>query len=120
MPGEHHGDAVLVADLDRFFVADAAAGLDDGRDAGLAGVFDGVAAGEGEEGVGGEDGALRALAGVLEGVLRRPEAVWLAAADADGGAVLRENDRVRLDVLEARSRRSAGPPARRQWARVSS
>src|SRR5437879_5940964 len=46
---EHHRYAVFVANLDGLFVSVAAAGLDDRGDAGLAGVFDGIAARKGEE-----------------------------------------------------------------------
>ena len=63
---EDHRHAVLVADLDGLVVTDAAAGLDDGGDAGFAGVLHGIAAREGEERVRGDDSALRPLARPLE------------------------------------------------------
>src|SRR5207253_2246961 len=37
-PGEDHGQAVLIASGDRFRIADRAAGLDDGADAGAGGL----------------------------------------------------------------------------------
>jgi hypothetical protein len=54
-PREDHGQVVAVGDLDGHLVADAAAGLDDGRHTALGGQGDGVT--EGEVGVRGEDAA---------------------------------------------------------------
>ena len=51
-PSEHHGYAQLVAGLDGVFVADGAAGLDDGGYAVLGGHLHHVV--KGEERVGGE------------------------------------------------------------------
>src|SRR3990172_7888213 len=96
---EHHRHAVFIADLNGLFVA-AAARLDDGGDAGAAGGLDGVVAGEGEEGVRGEDGALRALARSLDRQLDGFDAVGLAAADAHRGPIVGDDDGVGLDVLD--------------------
>ena len=49
LAGEHHGDAVLVGGGDHLVVADAAAGLDDRRDAGRGGGIEAIT--EREEGV---------------------------------------------------------------------
>ena len=54
--GVQHGETGFVGGGDDFVVADRAAGLDDGRGAGFRGGDQSV--GEGEVGVGGDDGAL--------------------------------------------------------------
>ena len=61
------------------------------------------AVGEREERVGCGDAPARPVARALHRELARVDPVDLAHADADGGAALREQDRVRLD-------RAAGPP----------
>ena len=98
--GEDHGDAAFVGGGDDFGVADGAAGLDD---AGCAGVGQHVqAVAEREEGVAGGCGAGQAQAGVLRfdaGDAGRVQAAHLACADADGHAVLAEDDGVAFDVL---------------------
>src|SRR5207245_2879855 len=97
---EHHRHAVFITDFDRLCVSVAAAGLDDRGDAGLAGVFDGVAAREREERVGGQHRACDPLAGALDGLARRPEAVWLAGADADRRSVFGDDNAVGLHLLD--------------------
>ena len=51
--GKHHADAVFVAAVDGFLVADGAAGLHDGRNACFVGQFDAIL--EGEESIGGQN-----------------------------------------------------------------
>ena len=93
--GEVHRDAGRLGGRDDLVVADRAAGRDDGADAGVEQDLQPV--GEREERVGGRDRAPRPA--------RRPRAhrevagvdpVDLAHADADGGAVVGEQDRVGL------------------------
>ena len=86
LAGEDHGDAVLVGGGDHLGVADAAAGLDDGRDAGGGGGVEAVA--EREEGVAGAHPADGPAGGPVGGDARRVEAVLLAGADAERLAVL--------------------------------
>ena len=99
-PGKHHGEAMFVGGGDDVFVADGAAGLDDGGDAGLSGHIHVVC--EGEEGVGCQDGAFGIQTGFLglpAGNARRIDAAHLTGADTDGGAVFHQHDGVRFDVL---------------------
>ncbi len=56
--GRDKGDAILVAAVDGVLVSQAAAGMRDGRNTGLAGLFDRVVPGEWEEGVTGQHRAL--------------------------------------------------------------
>src|SRR5881628_3867472 len=77
-----HRHPALVAGLDGLFVFYAAPGLDDRGNARPADRLHRITAGEGEEGIGGQDCAARPLAGVLQRVLRRPEPVRLTATDA--------------------------------------
>jgi hypothetical protein len=95
--GEDHGGAGAVDGVDDLLVADAAARLHEGGDAVAQGLFDAV--GEGEERVGGERGALRALARLGAGDAHALDARHLPGADAEGGAGAGEDDGVRLDVF---------------------
>src|SRR5690606_29375233 len=99
--GEDHRDSVLVAAVDAVLVAEGAAGVDDDLDAGLAGFLDGVAPGEREEGIAGEDGPGHFVAGLLHRDFDALHAVRLAAAHAEEAAVLRNGDGVALHVLYA-------------------
>src|SRR3954447_13135373 len=92
--GEVHGDAGFGGGFDGCFVADGAAGLDDCLDAAFDQDLEAV--GEGEEGVGGGNGADGAVAGPGDGEAAGVDAVDLTHADADRSAVGREQDRVRL------------------------
>src|SRR5690606_30989788 len=98
--GKHHRHAVLVGGGDHFLVADRAARLDHAGDAVGGGVVDTVA--EREEGVGGHHGILHFQARML-GLDGRDacgiDAAHLAGTDANGLAVFRIDDGVRLDEL---------------------
>lgn len=59
--GEDHGDAGGVGGGDDFFIAHGAAGLDAGGDASIDGGLQAV--GEGEHGIGGDDGAFEVETG---------------------------------------------------------
>src|SRR5215212_4693441 len=98
---EYERNAVLVAAVDPVLVPERTAGVDDDRDAGLAGFLDRVSPGEREEGVTGEDGALHLVAGFLHRDLYALHAVWLAAAHAEQAPILRDGDGVALHVLHA-------------------
>src|SRR4051812_38953122 len=75
--GEDHRDAGVVGGFDDFVVFFAATGLRDGDDAGAGGGLQAV--GEGEESVGGEHRALRALTGFFAGDLDGRDARGLPA-----------------------------------------
>ena len=77
---EHKAYSVLVAAIDAVLVSHGAAGVDDDRDAGLAGFFNGIAPCEREESITGEDRALHVLAGLFHGDFDALHAVRLAAA----------------------------------------
>ena len=95
-PREVHRHARLLRRLDDQLVADRTAGLDHGLDAGRGQDLQAVR--EREERVRGGVRAPRPLlAGPLDRELRGVDAVDLAHADADRGAVLGEQDRVGLD-----------------------
>src|SRR4051812_23829160 len=94
--GEDHGDAVLVGGGDGFFVADTAAGLNDGGDAGRGGSVNRVR--EGEEGVGGENRALRAVTRFLDCDFYRIDSAHLAGTATDERVVLGEYDGVAFYV----------------------
>lgn len=80
-PGGQAGDAALVAEIKRLLIALAAAGVDDGADAGVD--QDLRAVGEGEEGVAEGDGALDEWAGLLDGEAAGCQAIHLAGAGAE-------------------------------------
>ena len=62
-PGKDHREPVAIGSLDDLVVAYGAAGLDDGRYAGLCQSLHAI--GEGEEGVACGDGTMRLFAGLL-------------------------------------------------------
>src|ERR1035437_2848941 len=95
--GEDHGHAQLIGGGDDFFVAHGASGLDNGG--GASGGYGFEAVGEGEEGVGGGDAALERQHGLHGAEAGGVHAAHLARADAEGLAVARIDDGVRLDVL---------------------
>ncbi len=86
-----------VGGFDHLFVADGAAGLDDGGDAGRRRRLDAV--GEGEEGVGGHDGAPGLLAGGAGSEHDAGDAVGLTGTHAQQRLIPGEDDGVGLDVL---------------------
>ena len=73
--GKHHTDAVFVAAVDGFLVADGATRLYDGADAGFVGQFNTVL--EGEEGIGGQNGTFEVeveRTGLLNGLAQGVDA----------------------------------------------
>ena len=95
--GEEHGQAEAVGGGDDFGVALRASGLNDGGGSGLGDFFDAI--GEGEEGVGGGDGAFQRELGFHGADLGGIYAGHLSGADADGLAVARVDDGVGLHVF---------------------
>src|SRR5688572_22945077 len=92
--GEHHGDPELVGLLDALVIAHRTAGLDDDRHPGRGSRLDAV--GERVEGVAGAGAAGRPASSLGGGDLTGLDAVLLAGTDAPRGAVLHEDDAVRL------------------------
>src|SRR5690606_3493600 len=95
LPGEDHGEALLVRGLDDLLVADRAAGLDHRGRARRRGGVEAVA--EREERIRRARPTDRAARRLLGGDAPRVPAVLLPRADADGLAVLHQHDRVRGD-----------------------
>ena len=100
MTGGDEGDAVLVAHVHGVLVAHGTAGMGDGFDAGLTRDLHGIAPSEREEGVRGENGALRLFARLFEGDANRVHAVGLAGAHAEKSTGGGDGDGVGLDVLD--------------------
>ncbi len=95
--GEDHGEAVLVAGVDRVLIAHGAAGLDDCPDAGAGGFVDIVP--KREEGVGGQDGSGNAVACFSNREVDGIDAAHLPGADAHEHPVLGEHDGVTFDMF---------------------
>ena len=95
--GEYHRHSMVVTGLDRVRVAHGAAGLDDRCDACFGGFVDIIA--EGEEGVGSQHAAARALAGLADGQMNRIHPAHLTGADAHHHPLLAQHDGVTLNVL---------------------
>ena len=95
---EDHGNAKFVAGVDDFLIADAPAWLDDRRDPGCSSHFDVVC--KWEERIAGKHRTLGLVAGMLERNVAAADAVHLASADADGYAVLGNDDGVGFDMLD--------------------
>ena len=95
---EDHGNAKFVAGVDDFLIADAPAWLDDRRDPGCSSHFDVVC--KWEERIAGKHRTLGLVAGMLERNVAAADAVHLASADADGHAVLGNDDGVGFDMLD--------------------
>src|SRR5260370_20737471 len=85
---ENHGQAVFVAGGDGVLVAQGAAGLDDGSNAGAGGFIDIVA--ERKEGVRGQHAPLDPIAGLAHGQVDGIDAARLARADAGHHRLLRQ------------------------------
>jgi len=96
--GEDHGEVEAIGGGDDVLVADRASGLDDGGGSGLGYGFESI--GKGKEGVGGGDAALEWQHTFHGAEARGVDAAHLACAHADGLAVARVDDGVRLDVLD--------------------
>ena len=97
LAGEDHGGSEAIAGGDDLVVADRASGLEDGPDAGLDGGLHAV--GEGEEGVGGQDGACDVVARLVDGHAHGVHAAHLARADPQDPVSAGQDDGVRLHVL---------------------
>ena len=95
--GEDHGHAQPVGGGDDVLVFHRATRLDDGGGAGGCDRLEAI--GEREEGVGGGHGAGKGEHGLLRAEFGGIDAAHLACADADGLAVARVDDGVRLDVF---------------------
>src|SRR3954454_7110957 len=109
-PREHHNRSGCLCSSDHLGVPLRAAGLDDPGDPARQRQLGPV--GKGEEGVGGEHRPLQVVAEVprlLERDPHRVHATLLSRADAEGLEILRDDDRVRPDVL-------ADPPREEQVA----
>ena len=93
--GEDHGHAGGVCGGDDFFVAHGSAGLDAGGGAGIDGGLESI--GEGEHGIGGDDGAFEVeacFAGFPDGDAGGVDAAHLASADAEGAVRVGVDDGV--------------------------
>src|SRR4051812_50224692 len=83
LPRQDHRGAALVGQVDGLLVADGAAGVDDGGDAGVE--QDRGAVGEGEEGVAGGDGGFGVLRAGLGGGDEIGRAAWRERGESSGG-----------------------------------
>ncbi len=102
LAGGDQGDVVAVAEVDGFLIFFAAAGVDDGGDAGVDEEFGAV--GEGEEGVGAGDAAgeffgVAVFVGEFDGDFGGHGAGHLACAGGEELAVFADGDGVGFDVL---------------------
>lgn len=98
--GEDHGDSCGIGGGDDFFIAHGAAGLDAGGDAGIDGGLQAI--GEGEHGIGGDDGAFEIETGFFgfpDGDARAVDAAHLSGTDAERAIRCRIDDGVGLDVF---------------------
>ena len=94
---EEHRNACLVASVNRFLVTDTSARLNDGANACLDAFVYAIA--EGEECVACHNASFNGVSGVLNGLLRRPNAVGLSHTNPRRSICFPDDDCVGFGVL---------------------